>query len=166
VLFADGDVAFAPDYFVRLSTQTDWDAMYGPKLSRDAYRWYYALVAQAQQTTHALAGIAAASGSNLLIRPAVLRALGGFREPLRCNEDSELLFRAARRGYRVRFAPELVVYAQDHRRLMRAPVLRERLAAAGLTFARERAWPRQLALLFAYYRAAVGAPGARDLLAV
>jgi glycosyltransferase involved in cell wall biosynthesis len=38
-------------------------------------------------------------------------------------------------------------------------VLRGRLAAAAVRFARQRAWPRQLALLFAYYRLALRVHG-------
>jgi len=122
LLFTDADVAFAPDYFARLATYPAWDALHGPKLSRDAYAGYYALVARAQGLAHRLVGIAGASGSNLLIRRAVLDAVGGFRPELPCSEDSELMFRVARRAYRVRFAPDLIVYAQDHRRLRRGLV--------------------------------------------
>ncbi|HEY7063196.1 MAG TPA: glycosyltransferase [Chloroflexota bacterium] len=122
LLFTDADVAFAPDYFDRLLAHLDADAVYGSKLSRDAYAGYYALVARSQQVVHQVLGVAGASGSNLLVRRSALQAVGGFRPELPCSEDSELVFRLARRGYRVRFAPDLVVYATDHRRLRRGVV--------------------------------------------
>ena len=51
-----------------------------------------------------------------------LHALGGFRSDLTCNEDTELLLRAGRRGLRIHFDPDLVVWATDHRRLHRGMV--------------------------------------------
>ncbi len=65
------------------------------------------------------AGIPAASGSNLLLRRQVFTAVGGFDQTLTVNEDSEIAWRVKRRGYRVAFAPNLVVYARDQRRLAR-----------------------------------------------
>ena len=57
----------------------------------------------------------------VLTRPA-FEALGGFRLDLTCNEDTELFLRAGRRGVRVLFDRELVVWATDHRRLRRGLV--------------------------------------------
>jgi glycosyltransferase involved in cell wall biosynthesis len=99
-----------------------WDAVCGPKLSRDGYGRYYRLVAEAQRLTYAAFGIAAASGSNMVLTRAAFRQLGGFRLDLRCNEDTELFLRAGRRGLRVRYDPGLVVWATDHRRLRRGLV--------------------------------------------
>ena len=42
--------------------------------------------------------------------------------------------------------------------LLRDPALRARLASTALEYARQRAWPRQLALLFAYYHLALRVP--------
>jgi GT2 family glycosyltransferase len=117
LLFTDADVIFAPDYFERLPAYySAYDALYGPKLSTDEFVRYYRWFAQGQRLSQAL-GIPAASGSNLLVRRQVFEDVGGFDLELTCNEDSELPWRIKRRGYRVGFAPDLVVYARDHRRL-------------------------------------------------
>jgi glycosyltransferase involved in cell wall biosynthesis len=138
LVFADADVELDPDYFSRLRALIGsplprtgrgaggegnvWDAVCGPKLSRDAYARYYQLVAQAQCVTYATLGIAGASGSNMALTRAAFQALGGFRLDLRCNEDTELFLRAGRHGLRVRYDPDLVVWATDHRRLRRGLV--------------------------------------------
>lgn len=125
LLFSDADVAFAPRYFAHLKQrfqEPDLDAICGPKLSRDAYAAYYRSVAAAQRVAYGLFGIAGASGSNMAIRRSAFEALGGFRLDLRCNEDTELFLRAGRRGHRVAYDDELVVWATDHRRLERGLV--------------------------------------------
>jgi cellulose synthase/poly-beta-1,6-N-acetylglucosamine synthase-like glycosyltransferase len=73
-------------------------------------------IAIAQAASHAC-GIPAASGSNLLIRRDALESVGGFDFDLTCNEDSEVVWRLRRAGYRVSFRKDLVVQATDHRRL-------------------------------------------------
>ncbi len=118
LLFTDADVELPPDYFERLSGHSDCHALYGPKLSRDAFRRYYRGFALAQSVAHRL-GVPAASGSNLLVRRQVLETIGGFDPKLSCNEDSEIAWRIKRAGYRVDFDPKLRVYATDHRRLNR-----------------------------------------------
>jgi glycosyltransferase involved in cell wall biosynthesis len=116
LLFSDADVAFAPDYFARLAELPEADAVYGPKLSSDEFAGYYRWFARGQQLCHAL-GIPAASGSNLLVRRCALHAVGGFDLALRCNEDSELVWRIKSNGAAVRYDRRLVVHATDHRRL-------------------------------------------------
>lgn len=116
LLFSDADVLFAPDYFANVAAYLDADAVYGPKLSLDAYANYYRWVGRGQQFFHRL-GIPAASGSNLLMRRQVFAAVGGFDLALTVNEDSEIAWRVKRRGYQIAFAPDLVVYACDQRRL-------------------------------------------------
>jgi GT2 family glycosyltransferase len=69
-------------------------------------------------------GIAAESGSNMVMRRAAFVAIGGFRPALRCNEDTELFLRAGRLGLRLRFDQNLVVWARDHRRLRRGRVFK------------------------------------------
>ncbi len=118
LLFTDADVELPPEYFERLGRQADCDALYGPKLSRGAFRRYYRAMALAQGLSHRL-GVPAASGSNLLVRHEVLEAVGGFDLELTCNEDSELGWRIKRAGYRIEFDPVLAVYCTDHRRLYR-----------------------------------------------
>ena len=121
LLFSDADVHFAPGYFERLERYQDWDMVYGAKLSKDAYRLYYQGIANGQQLLQRL-GIPAVSGSNLLIRRAAFLDCGGFDLRLAVNEDSELGYRLSRKGWRVAFAKDLVVYAHDHRRLRRGAV--------------------------------------------
>jgi glycosyltransferase involved in cell wall biosynthesis len=144
LVFADADIALDAGYVARLRLLMDpqekrsalafggpagvggegllWDAVCGPKLSRDSYARYYRLVARTQRTTYATLGIAGASGSNMALTRTAFEALGGFRLDLRCNEDTELFLRAGRRGLRVRYDPALVVWATDHRRLRRGLV--------------------------------------------
>jgi glycosyltransferase involved in cell wall biosynthesis len=116
LLFTDADISFSPDYFGQLMKYRDYDALYGPKFSTTHFARYYRWFTYGQQLSH-LVGIPAASGSNLLISRRVFKAVGGFDLRLACNEDSELAWHAKRSGYRVLFAPDLVVYARDHRRL-------------------------------------------------
>jgi glycosyltransferase involved in cell wall biosynthesis len=119
LLFTDADITFAPGYFGRLrACKSDCDVIYGTKRSLDAYARYYRWFSRGQGLAHRL-GIAAASGSNLLIRREVLLACGGFDLHLTVNEDSEVAWRIKRQGYRICFVPELVVYERDHRRLRR-----------------------------------------------
>jgi len=129
LLFTDADVMFREDYFENLSSYREYDALYGPKISRDEFSAYYHRFSRWQRMLHAL-GIPAASGSNLLIRREVLDAVGGFDLTLNCNEDSEIAWRIKRHGYRVGLAADLVVYARDHRRLYRG---RMRKTAHSLT---------------------------------
>lgn len=116
LLFSDADITFAPDYFRLVSGYKGYDALYGPKLSADDFARTYHWLAQGQQLSQRL-GIPAASGSNLLVRRQPFLDIGGFDLGLTCNEDSELGWRIKRKGYRINFAPDLVVYARDHRRL-------------------------------------------------
>lgn len=121
LLFTDADVSFASDYFTQLLACGDSDAFYGPKLSRDDYIRYYAWMARAAEWSHRL-GVPAASGSNLLLSRRAFDGCGGFDLRLACNEDSEIAWRIKRRGFRISFKPELVVYARDHRRLRRGSI--------------------------------------------
>jgi glycosyltransferase involved in cell wall biosynthesis len=116
LLFTDADVEFEADYFARVRDLVDDDVVFGPKLSRDAFQAHYRHVTFGQRLLDR-AGIPAATGSNLLIRAAALRAVGGFDVALPCNEDSEIVWRLRAAGFRTRFDDTLRVYAFDHRRL-------------------------------------------------
>lgn len=118
LLFTDADVVFPPGYFPSLPRYAGFDGVYGAKLSRDRFRAYYRCMAWGQGFVHRL-GAPAATGSNLLLRRGVVLEAGGFDPELVCNEDSELVWRVAKAGYRMAFAPDLPVYATDHRRLER-----------------------------------------------
>ncbi len=121
LLFTDADVTFDPAYFDRLGRYSNYDAIYGPKLSKDHFSNYYRWFTWGQQAFHSL-GIPAVSGSNLLVSRRALADAGGFDQRLTCNEDTELGWRIKRQGYRIVFAPDLIVYARDHRRLHRGVV--------------------------------------------
>ena len=121
LLFTDADVSFAPDYWTRLRAHRECDVLYGAKLSTGEFARYYRRFTWGQGVAHRL-GIPAASGSNLLIRASAFWACGGFDLQLTCNEDSEIAWRIKRHGYEVCFAPDLVVYARDHRRLYQGAV--------------------------------------------
>ncbi len=121
LLFTDADVSFAPDYFERLQRYGCADAYFGAKRSQAAYAAYYRWFVRGQQAM-AWMGVPAVSGSNFLVRRSAFLATGGFDETLSCNEDSEYGWRLARRGCKVVFAPELIVYERDHRRLRRGVV--------------------------------------------
>lgn len=121
LLFTDADIVFSDGFFARLPQHFDADCVYGSKLSRDAYRGYYRAFSYGQQCLQRV-GIPAASGSNLALRRKVLFAVGGFDPELICNEDSELVWRIQRAGFRTRFAVDTSVYATDHRRLDRGRV--------------------------------------------
>lgn len=117
LLFTDADIVFAPDYFDRLRAYHHAsDSLYGPKLSQDQYTGYYRRFSYGQQLLHNL-GIPAVSGSNHLVSRKVFMDIGGYDLTLTVNEDSELGWRIKRRGYRIDFAPNLLVLARDHRRL-------------------------------------------------
>lgn len=118
LLFSDADVIFPRGYFERLGNLSGHAVYYGPKLSEGRFRAYYRRIAMAQALSHAC-GIPAASGSNLLIRRDALERVGGFDLRLSCNEDSEIVWRLRRAGYRVAFRKDLAVYATDHRRIER-----------------------------------------------
>jgi len=119
LVFTDADVEFDADYFDRLQMLEEWDGVCGAKLSRDLYASDYQAMRRAQSVTYRWLGIAAASGSNMVMTRRAFDAVGGFRTQLSCNEDTELFLRAGRRGFRMQFDQRLVVWARDHRRLER-----------------------------------------------
>jgi glycosyltransferase involved in cell wall biosynthesis len=122
LLFSDADISFAPHFFERLEVHPgNADMIYGTKLSADEYAGYYRFFRWGQGVIDWV-GIPAASGSNTLFRRDVFWAIGGFDLKLTVNEDSEIAWRAKRKGYRTVFAPELEVYERDHRRLRRGTV--------------------------------------------
>lgn len=116
LIFTDADIKFSTSYFARLLKYDRLAAVYGPKLSADDYHLYYQWLAYGQHLSDRL-GLPAVSGSNLAISRRAFEAVGGFDLRLTVNEDSEIGWRIKRRGFRIRYAPDLVVYARDHRRL-------------------------------------------------
>lgn len=119
LLFADADVCFAPDYFERLeaiASPAELGGIVAVKTTDGGYDRYHRIFVRGQGLLTGL-GIPAASGSNMLVRADALQAVGGFDPRLSVNEDTELMFRIARAGWRVAFEPGLSVRAFDHRRL-------------------------------------------------
>ena len=123
LLFSDADVRFEPGFFDRLPRRLVGDAFYGPKRATTRHRLHGAAFIGAQRLLHA-AGIPAASGSNMAVRRSVFEAVGGFREELPVNEDTELMMRIAYRGHRVEYCRELAVDSLDDRRLDRGVTLK------------------------------------------
>lgn len=122
MLFTDADVIFSLTYFGELSRLDVSDErlglIYGAKKACDRFIAYHRWFTRGQHIFARL-GIPAATGSNLIIQRRAFCEVGGFDLRLTCNEDSEIAWRVKRRGYRTLFAPGLVVYARDHRRLER-----------------------------------------------
>lgn len=116
LLFTDADVVFAEDFFEQLGDQEGADAIYGCKMADGRFAAYYRWFRFGQRICDGF-GIPAVTGSCFLVRRAVLNAVGGFDPALVCNEDSELGWRIRRDDWEIRFAPNLIVHACDHRRL-------------------------------------------------
>jgi glycosyltransferase involved in cell wall biosynthesis len=116
LVFTDADIRFEAGYFDRLAQGVAGHAFYGPKHTTTSYARYSRAFSAAQRALHA-AGIPAASGSNMGVRREVFEEVGGFREDLRVNEDTELMMRVKRRGFRVDWRGDLGVSSIDDRRL-------------------------------------------------
>lgn len=118
LIFSDADVRFEPGYFAHLCQlqTTTYDAFYGPKYATPTYPHYSRFFNASQRAIHRL-GVPAASGSNMGIRRDVLRAVGGFRLDLPVNEDTELMMRVRRQGFRVLYTRHMAVRSIDDRRL-------------------------------------------------
>jgi glycosyltransferase involved in cell wall biosynthesis len=119
LLFTDADVVFAPGYFERLARIRDQPGdggIVGTKGSINGFDTYHRWF-RAGQRLLSIAGVPAATGSNMLLRSSTLRAIGGFDPDLSVNEDTEVMFRVKRSGHAVRFDPDLAVLSFDHRRL-------------------------------------------------
>ncbi len=119
VLFTDADVIFPPDYFGHLADQhspPSVGGIVGTKSTAAGFDTYHRWFLRGQRALN-LFGVPSATGSNMLLRRAALTAVGGFDASLAVNEDTEVMFRITKAGYRVDFDPSLVVLATDHRRL-------------------------------------------------
>lgn len=121
LLYTDADVVFDENYFNALRHihfSPRHGGLVGGKFSRDRYRCYYYLFSLWLRYCCAL-GLPGATGSNMLINRNALLAVGGFDLNLSCNEDTELIQRLQRNGYRIDYDARLKVYEFDHRRLDR-----------------------------------------------
>ncbi|MEL7158955.1 MAG: glycosyltransferase [Actinomycetota bacterium] len=119
ILFTDADVVLDHDYLDalgRLPLSVDTGGIVGAKDTVGGHEGYHRWFRRGQRLLDWI-GIPAATGSNMMVRSAVLREVGGFDPVLSVNEDTELMFRIKRAGYEVPFAPDLAVRSFDHRRL-------------------------------------------------
>jgi glycosyltransferase involved in cell wall biosynthesis len=119
LLYTDADVVFAEDYFHRLAQLEVTErhgGLVGAKTSSGQYRRYFRGFNLGLRLLCTLR-ITAGSGSNMLVRRRALHEAGGFDRAVSCNEDSLLLWRISRLGYKVPFVGQLKVYEFDHRRL-------------------------------------------------
>ena len=119
ILYTDADVVLHPSYartLAELDLAPNVGGIVGAKGTTGDHRRYHTWFQYGQQLLD-WAGIPAATGSNMLVRTDVLRRVGGFDPSLTVNEDTELMFRIRRAGYKVPFVPELEVKSFDHRRL-------------------------------------------------
>lgn len=131
LVFSDADVHFDPGYFRFLASSVDGDAFYGPKHATARFALYSRLFNTGQRLCQRL-GIPAASGSNMGVRRAVFDSVGGFRLDLPVNEDTELMMRVRRAGFRVEYVRRLAVRSLDDRRLHQG-VARKLLHTLGRT---------------------------------
>lgn len=123
IIFSDADVCFEPGYFDHLLQHITGDAFYGPKYSTPIYQRYSQFFNACQRVIHRL-GIPAASGSNMGLRREVFEQVGGIRLDLPVNEDTELMMRVSRQGFRVDYVRVLAVRSIDDRRLARGVLLK------------------------------------------
>ena len=124
ILFTDADVTFAPEYFTQLKNLGPAHAFYGPKLAVGDHANYYRRFVNWQRRFHRF-GIPAVSGSNLLVKTQTFRSAGQFNPGLLVNEDTEFGYRLKKRHFKIEFNPNLIVYARDHRRLVRGEVRKD-----------------------------------------
>lgn len=123
VLFTDADIQFTPGYFGELKQHLKGDVVFGPKFSSGGHELYYHIFSRGQAIGIKM-GLPAASASNMLVRRQALMEVGGFDLRLPCNEDTDLVMRLARAGYKITWAPNLIVHNTDHRRLRRGMLWR------------------------------------------
>jgi glycosyltransferase involved in cell wall biosynthesis len=139
LLFTDADMLFDPSYFEewqQMEVGERVGAVQGAKLSADEeYATYYRLFS-AGIGLLALVNVPGGSGSNMIIRRQAVQDAGGFDVALSANEDSDMLWKVRRAGWRVVYQKVLKVYEQDHRRL-RQGILKKTL----------HSWTRSLMLL-------------------
>lgn len=119
LLYSDADMIFAPSYFEnlqRLHLKPTIGAVMGGKHSKEKYRSYYALYSFSIMI-FSWFKIPIGSGSNMIIRKEALSGIKGFDLSLSHSEDSDILWRIRKAGWKVVFERTLKVYEIDHRRL-------------------------------------------------
>ena len=88
----------------------------GGKLSKGKYKWYYYFYTF-NMMFFSWFTIPIGSGSNMILRKKALQQIGGFDFTLSHSEDSDILWRIRKAGWKIKFNRYLKVYEMDHRRL-------------------------------------------------
>jgi GT2 family glycosyltransferase len=119
LLYSDCDMVFDENYFDELEKMAVPDHLgeiMGGKHSKKKYRWYY-LFYSFNMMCFAWFTIPVGSGSNMILRKKALKQIGGFDLSLSHSEDSDILWRIRKAGWKIKFNRKLKVYETDHRRL-------------------------------------------------
>jgi len=119
LVYSDADMAFDASYFENLSKMNiseDTGVIMGGKHSKTKYRGYYNFYSF-NMRIFAWLTIPVGSGSNMIIRKSALQQVGGFDLSLSHSEDSDILWRIRKSGWRAVFKGNLKVFESDHRRL-------------------------------------------------
>ncbi len=119
LLYSDCDMIFDEAYFDNLEKMKiadDVGEIMGGKHSKDKYRWYYRFYSF-NMMFFSWITIPVGSGSNMILRKKALQQIGGFDFSLSHSEDSDILWRIRRAGWKIIFNGALKVFETDHRRL-------------------------------------------------
>ena len=119
LLYSDSDMVFDEDYFDHLEKMNLPDNLgeiMGGKHSKNKYKGYYYFYSF-NMMLFSLFTIPIGSGSNMILRKEALMEIGGFDFSLSHSEDSDILWRVRKAGWKIKFNKKLKVYEMDHRRL-------------------------------------------------
>lgn len=132
ILFTDADMVFDKGYFKaweKLALGDGIGGVVGGKYSIDnKYKTYYKLFSAGIRLA-TFWGIMAGSGSNMLFRREALLNSGGFDLKLSASEDTEMLWRVKKNGWKIIYHHPFKVYERDHRRLDEQGILGKTLYA-------------------------------------
>jgi glycosyltransferase involved in cell wall biosynthesis len=124
ILYSDADMIFDDEYFDKLAelkVRSLTGALFGPKLSKKDYKlyyWHYTI----NMWFFGILTIPIGSGSNMIIRKKALLDVNGFDAALTHSEDTDILWRVRKGGWKVPFHFGIKVYEMDHRRLQKGVI--------------------------------------------
>ena len=119
LLYSDCDMVFDESYFENLQRMKIADNLgeiMGAKHSLNKYKLYYRFYSF-NIMLFSWFTLPVGSGSNMIIRKEALMQIGGFDFSLSHSEDSDILWRIRKAGWKIKFNGKLKVYETDHRRL-------------------------------------------------
>ncbi|KAA3609996.1 MAG: glycosyltransferase [Calditrichaeota bacterium] len=119
LLYSDCDMIFDKMYFENLEKMEIREKLgeiMGGKHSLKKYKWYYRFYSF-NMMFFSWFTIPVGSGSNMILRKKALQQIGGFDFSLSHSEDSDILWRIRKAGWKIKFNRNLKVYETDHRRL-------------------------------------------------